>query len=591
MSNRELNIVLRLQDQVSNELKGVQGKLEEMRPTFQKMQRYGTVAFSAISGLIVKSGYDIDNASATIVKGTGAIGDELTELLTITRRVNTHVPQTMDEVSQAVADVATRFDLAGDELEELSTLSLHFARITGMDVSTSVRSLSRLMGDWGIDARNAEGLMDKLTVASQMSGIEINRLSDTMVMYGVQLRALGFEQDDAIALLAKFEKEGVATEKIFAGLSMALGRLAREGVDDTAEAFKMLTGDIEATGSVGEAVREAIDILGTRAGPDFALAVLEGRFAIDEYTEALTRADGALSQTAIASMTVGEQMRLLGQNIMEAIAPTDEMREKIAEVVIQITDWIRENPALVKTIIYLTGALAGLVAVVGTLGLIMLTTAPVIAALSAPVILITGLVLALAGAGIYLWRNWETAVTGMGLLWDTIKSIFKSGVQFVWDKLLPLLPGGLIIKGIVDNWDKVKHYFTLTLEAIVDVFSWAKDKIMAVLNPIIETAQKAIDLARRAREMAGGAISGARDRVSSVISKVTPFADGGIVTKPTLGLVGEAGPEAIIPLNRRGLSLGNINITISGNSFMGEEDMAEKVGDKIMNIIKQSTKI
>ena len=31
---------------------------------------------------------------------------------------------------------------------------------------------------------------------------------------------------------------------------------------------------------------------------------------------------------------------------------------------------------------------------------------------------------------------------------------------------------------------------------------------------------------------------------------VTAFAEGGIVTGPTLGLVGEAGPEAIIPLDR-----------------------------------------
>jgi len=42
------------------------------------------------------------------------------------------------------------------------------------------------------------------------------------------------------------------------------------------------------------------------------------------------------------------------------------------------------------------------------------------------------------------------------------------------------------------------------------------------------------------------------------------FADGGIVTGPTLGMVGEAGPEAIIPLDRAG-SLGTtININVSG---------------------------
>jgi hypothetical protein len=42
-----------------------------------------------------------------------------------------------------------------------------------------------------------------------------------------------------------------------------------------------------------------------------------------------------------------------------------------------------------------------------------------------------------------------------------------------------------------------------------------------------------------------------------------PFAAGGIVTRPTAALVGEAGPEAIIPLNQ----LGNFspNVTVNAN--------------------------
>lgn len=42
------------------------------------------------------------------------------------------------------------------------------------------------------------------------------------------------------------------------------------------------------------------------------------------------------------------------------------------------------------------------------------------------------------------------------------------------------------------------------------------------------------------------------------------FAHGGIVTKPTLGLVGEAGPEAIIPLEKLDRMGGGISITITG---------------------------
>ena len=60
-----------------------------------------------------------------------------------------------------------------------------------------------------------------------------------------------------------------------------------------------------------------------------------------------------------------------------------------------------------------------------------------------------------------------------------------------------------------------------------------------------------------------------------------PFADGGIVTKPTLGLVGEAGSEAIIPLDKLGSMGGNINITI--NAGMGTDPA--KLGDQIVDVL------
>jgi len=42
------------------------------------------------------------------------------------------------------------------------------------------------------------------------------------------------------------------------------------------------------------------------------------------------------------------------------------------------------------------------------------------------------------------------------------------------------------------------------------------------------------------------------------------FATGGIVTGPTVGLIGEAGPEAVIPLDRLGEMQGGVNITVNG---------------------------
>jgi hypothetical protein len=68
---------------------------------------------------------------------------------------------------------------------------------------------------------------------------------------------------------------------------------------------------------------------------------------------------------------------------------------------------------------------------------------------------------------------------------------------------------------------------------------------------------------------------------------VTPFAQGGIVTQPMMGLVGEAGPEAIIPLNKAGGVLGNtFNITV--NAGVGTDGAA--VGRVIVDAIKKFEK-
>ena len=50
------------------------------------------------------------------------------------------------------------------------------------------------------------------------------------------------------------------------------------------------------------------------------------------------------------------------------------------------------------------------------------------------------------------------------------------------------------------------------------------------------------------------------------------FADGGIVTGPTVGLIGEAGPEAVIPLNQMG-SMGTTNITVNMPAGASGEDI------------------
>lgn len=63
------------------------------------------------------------------------------------------------------------------------------------------------------------------------------------------------------------------------------------------------------------------------------------------------------------------------------------------------------------------------------------------------------------------------------------------------------------------------------------------------------------------------------------------FADGGIVTRPTMGLVGESGPEAIIPLSQYDRGGGGQTINLTVNAGMGTD--GAEVGRQIVDALKQ----
>jgi hypothetical protein len=65
------------------------------------------------------------------------------------------------------------------------------------------------------------------------------------------------------------------------------------------------------------------------------------------------------------------------------------------------------------------------------------------------------------------------------------------------------------------------------------------------------------------------------------VPTLTPLATGGIVTGPTSALIGEAGPEAVIPLSKMGRMGSTYNITINANVA------DSRLGEVVVNAIKR----
>jgi hypothetical protein len=64
------------------------------------------------------------------------------------------------------------------------------------------------------------------------------------------------------------------------------------------------------------------------------------------------------------------------------------------------------------------------------------------------------------------------------------------------------------------------------------------------------------------------------------------LAEGGIVTKPTIAMIGEAGAEAVVPLNKAGGFGGTTNIVVNVGLYAGSEQEKRKVAMELMKSLQ-----
>jgi len=241
--------------------------------------------------------------------------------------------------------------------------------------------------------------------------------------------------------------------------------------------------------------------------------------------------------------------------------------------------------------------------------------------------------------GVFNWirDNWQlllAIITGpIGIAvkivvdhWDTIKNAAVAVFNWVktnWPLLLAILTGpfGLAVLAISRNWDTIKGFAGTAKDAIVNTLSTVANIISA---PFKEGARIATDawnglirLIQGAWHTINNAMSGIADvlkypfkvaidaikslwnntigRFSFTVPSWVPglggkgwsmprMAKGGIVTRPTVALIGESGPEAVIPLNRSG-GFGNVNINVYALTSNAE------VGRKVYEALREYERV
>ena len=282
-----------------------------------------------------------------------------------------------------------------------------------------------------------------------------------------------------------------------------------------------------------------------------------------------------------------------------------------------------------------TATAATIVRTVATVAGTVATTAATVAATAFGVALTiaTGpiglIVLAIAGlvaAAILIWKNWDTVREKTIEIWNKVKKFLSDTwdkiVGFIkenWDKILAILfPAVGLAVLIVRNWGKIKEKVSEILGAVFGFFGdlWGKitgwfvehslvGLIISNWGAIKEVIGNIFDAAAQRVKDAVNAMIGFINAVISVwndfelrvpevkigpvkfggygigtpnIPLIPTLAEGGIVQMPQLAMVGEAGPEAIIPLDRLASMMnGGRTMVFNVENLYGVDDLEDFV--------------
>lgn len=521
--------------------------IKSVKEAVNTVSAYGVDAESALEGVRRQWALNADasdEANAKIVEGAGAIaaayeGIDFTELIQEINEIAGELNIT-DEEALALTNSLLKIGFPPEELDIIAEYGQQLQRA-------------------GYDAEEIQAIM---AAGVQTDTWNIDNLLDGLKEGRIRLAEFGEEVPKATTEL--LEKTHISAKQL-----REWGQAIAEGGDEGREAMQTVAKELMKVEDSTTRNLLGVEFFGTM-WEDQGENIIETLLGIDENLMSAQENQDLLNQ-ATERLNADPAVQM-NQALAELKMALEPLLLTIGEFISKIATWISENPKLVATI-------TAIVTVLGILMGIFIALSPIVTALSAaagalgisigaiatPVLIVIGVITALIAIGVALWQNWDTIKAKAGEIFENVKNVIsnsfssaKNTITNIWNSVKNFLINSI--------WNPLKNsasnIFSSIKDGIISAFESVKSKVTGIWDSIWSAIRGVINkIINGLNAMIGGINKISFDVPDWVpgiggkkfgfdIPKIPRLARGGVVSEPTLAMVGDAGlgnPEIVAP--------------------------------------------
>ena len=517
------------------------GISQSLKPIGDEMTKSLTLPIAGLATASMAAWKQVDDGMDTVIQKTGATGQALEAMQTSVKNIATSLPVTFQDAGTAIGEVNTRFGVTGEQLEDISTKFLKFAKINGVDVNQSIDQVQKAISAFGLSTNDAGAFLDTLNKVGQDTGVSMDVLESGLISNSTALRGMGLNAASSATLLGNLEKSGIDVSTAMMGLKKVQASAMSEGISMQDAFVKALS-----------STDGAISVFGAKAGPQLYAAFQNGALSADMFTDSsvsLEDALGSVSNTFDATLdpadqwqTVLNNLMQLGYEVAEAVMPSIQTAvDAIIPAIKDLADgWSNLDPGMQQAIIAGAGVLAVLGPVIsiisGITGSIGKLSSGISVLLGHPILLAIGAIIA---GLVLLYQNNEDFRNFVNEAWKNIQEVVGGVIDAIagfWTSTLQ--PTLQAIGDFAQNtlWPIIQVIFMAVGEVVQAVFSLIAGSWQNILLPAF-TAIGAF-LSNVLMPVFSTVFNGIVTVVSAVFSAISDFWNG--VLKPVFTAIGDA---------------------------------------------------